>query len=176
MTSREYLSYLNFCETIVTVSLQIASIILMSNLLYCSLTKSPIFVVRTKLSNSLLFYLFGHVTFSSLLLVYNFYLLIFWRPPGMPQAYMPMGLFWTGLTCVYFVIIGPVLVLQLTVDRSLTLALGHRYSTLAQRSVIGLALMVMLITSIGAIFLTILELPLDMDKGKKRKVTPIGGG
>ncbi|KAI1695378.1 hypothetical protein DdX_19608 [Ditylenchus destructor] len=174
MTSREYLSYLNYCETIVTVSLQIVSIILMSNLLYCSLTKSRIFVVRSKLSKSLLFYLFGHVTFSSLFLVYNFYLLIFWRPHGMPEAFTPMGLFWTGLTCVYFVIVGPVLVLQLTVDRSLTLALGHRYSTLAQRSMMGLALLIMFITSIGVTIVAILELPLEMEKGKKRNVTPIG--
>ncbi|KAI1698873.1 hypothetical protein DdX_17671 [Ditylenchus destructor] len=105
MTSREYLSYLNFCETIVTVTLQIASIILMSNLLYCSLAKSPIFVVRSKLSKSMLFYLFGHVTFSSLLLVYNFYLLIFWRPPGMPEAYTPTGLFWMGLTNINYIIV-----------------------------------------------------------------------
>ncbi|KAI1690706.1 hypothetical protein DdX_22329 [Ditylenchus destructor] len=86
----------------------------------------------------------------------------------MPEAYTPTGLFWMGLTNLNYIIVGPVFVLQLTVDRSLTLALGHRYSTLAQRSVMGLALMIIFITFIGITFVSILELPLDMEKEGSR--------
>ncbi|KAI1696096.1 hypothetical protein Ddc_20710 [Ditylenchus destructor] len=98
------------------------------------------------------------------MLIYNFYLVIFWRPPGTQYAYTPMGLYWMGLTNTNYVILAPLFVLQLTLDRSLTLAFGHRYSIFYQRFLMGLVAVVICITFIGTTFVSVLELPLDLEK------------
>ncbi|KAI1693373.1 hypothetical protein Ddc_22861 [Ditylenchus destructor] len=162
-----YAGLLNYIEAWITFICLAFTIVLASHLIWCIHTKLGHFVVKLKLSKSLLIYLYMHFVLSILSIPFQFYLIISWRSqPPIENPYSAQLLFWLGLWTVVYSAVAPVGVLILTLDRSMTLAfsLNYHFSKRVQNFVLYSGVCLMALVFLSLVVFNLMELPLDLEK------------
>ncbi|KAI1714068.1 hypothetical protein Ddc_11632 [Ditylenchus destructor] len=162
-----YAGLLNYIEAWITFICLAFTIALASHLIWCINTKLGHFVVKLKLSKSLLIYLYMHFVMSILSIPFQFYLIISWRSqPPIENPYSAQLLFWLGLWTVVYSAVAPVGVLMLTLDRSMTLALSlnFHFSRRVRNFVFYSGVCLMAVVFLSLVVFNLMELPLDLEK------------
>ncbi|KAI1696763.1 hypothetical protein DdX_18870 [Ditylenchus destructor] len=160
-----HLTYVNFGENIVAVVAEPVTIVLMSNLIYCSTFKKWKIQGRT-LSRSMLVFMCTHLFFAITCIPYSWFIIFNWNPnfdPNTVTASYYNTLYYLGLMGNNYMAVSPVPVFFLQLDRCFALKMWGR----ARSIVFWLSLVAVISIAIAGIYISLLELPLDIEKVKQ---------
>ncbi|KAI1703735.1 DAF-16/FOXO Controlled, germline Tumor affecting [Ditylenchus destructor] len=159
-----YLPYLNFVENIIGFTNQAVAIIFFSHLVYCAFFK-PKKLKMDKLPNLMLMFMLNHLFWSCITIPYQAYMAIDWHPDR--NEYNVYTIFWLGLFMNAYMVITPLQVLFLTLDRCLILMFAHLYNE-RQRRLLFVVSCISQLCFVAMIFtICLMELPLQLDKVKE---------
>lgn len=131
------MTYLNFGQNVLTLLCQLVTIPLDANLIVSSLFYAHrLRLAGSGLSHSMLILISVHMLYTSSMLPYQLYSVLWWRPPivgGVGMNYSHDVLFWSGISLSAYLVVPNLAVLFLTADRLFTLRLRHLYSERAQQ-------------------------------------------
>jgi len=167
-------TYLNYYEDVLTM--QLLALPLDITLLYNSLFHPNRLTVSGQagsedLSKSMLALITTHAVAAATMLPYGVYVFLGWSPPTtQPRTvpiYNPTLLFWLGLSSGLYIVVSPIAVFFLTLDRLLTLNYGPRYGQREKKLFLYLEVGVLIGTTLALIaFKRVLEMPLQVDKSE----------
>lgn len=173
----DYLTYLNFEETAATLLLQLLALPLDINLLITSAFYPQRLAVGSGaghggLSKSMVTLISVHIVAATLQIPYEVYVIMGWSPPvtqPRPFAiYDPLVLFWLGLSSGLYIVVSPLAVFFLTLDRFLTLTFGHGYGRRGKALFVWVEIVTLGVATVGLTGLKLLlEWPLRLDLGKR---------
>jgi len=175
-----YLTYLNFGENVVTLLFQLATIPLDINLLITSAFYPKKLTVSSQtsaidhrgLSMSMITLISTHIISSAAMLPYVVYVATTWRLPiAQPRnvaVFDPAMLYWLGFSANTFIVVPPVAVFFLTLDRLLTLTWGHAYGRREKTLFFYVEITTLATVTLVLVVLTIsFEWPLQWSEGKE---------
>ncbi|KAI1701478.1 DAF-16/FOXO Controlled, germline Tumor affecting [Ditylenchus destructor] len=158
-----YLTYLNFAENIIGFLNQATAIVLFSHLLYCVFFKPRKLKVE-KLPSLMLMYILSHWFWCCITIPIQAYMAIMWRPDR--NEYNPYLIFWIGFWLNGYMVSNPLQVFFLTLDRCLILTFAETYNDHRRRIIFIVSCSSVIIFLAFAFIISLLELPLDLDKVK----------
>ncbi|KAI1702243.1 hypothetical protein DdX_15580 [Ditylenchus destructor] len=153
--------YLNVCQNIAIIGLHFVTISIMSHLVYCLHFKKHSLKVYS-LSNCLQVYLIQHIICATIDIPYVVYLVANWKP--MDAVYDPYILYWIGLGDIIYFHLSSASVVMLSLDRLLYAKFPLHYANLIRPCMPYIMILAMLSYALIAVFLHLIELPLDLEK------------
>ncbi|KAI1718280.1 DAF-16/FOXO Controlled, germline Tumor affecting [Ditylenchus destructor] len=158
-----YLPYLNFVENIIGFTDQAVAIGFFSHLMYCAFFVPKKLKVE-RLPRLMLMYMLNHLIFSCITIPYQGYMAIDWH---VENAYNPYMIFWLGLTMNVYMVVTPLQVLFLTLDRCLILMFAEYYQERQKRLLFVVCLLCIFGFGAMVYVICLMELPLPLDKVKQ---------
>lgn len=172
-----HLTYLNFAENIATLLLQLVAVPLAVNLISNSILHPSRLTVSSGsgsghggLSKSMVAFIVTHAIASTAMLPYGVYTILGWSPPTTQPRTVPMYdpplLFWLGMPTDVYIVVTPVAVFFLTLDRLLTLTYGPSYGRAGKSIVLYVEVVALLGVAFGLVALkVVLEFPPPWNQG-----------
>ena len=161
-----YLSILNHGQSLVTALLQLVTIPVDINLLYTLFFHPSRLTTSTgqgmSIAPTISILVISHLLLALVYLPYGIYVVI-WRG----QSYDIDTLFWTGLFINPYMIISPIAVFFLTVDRWLMLRMKQSYSAYWKKMVVRMEVVTLLLATALSLWLLLIELQLPYEIGRK---------
>ncbi|KAI1717417.1 hypothetical protein DdX_07164 [Ditylenchus destructor] len=155
-----YLVYFNFGMNNVTLITHVASIVLMSHLIYCSIFKRRIMKV-SGFSSSLYLFLSFHILCAVMVIPYHSYMFINWIyvQLGIQTGYNPYMLLLSGIPTGIYYGLSSASAFFLTLDRCFVLSFPIRYRGIVRRRFTQLSVAFLGVLSLIIVACLIMEIP-----------------
>ncbi|KAI1709166.1 hypothetical protein Ddc_14003 [Ditylenchus destructor] len=156
----QYLTYLVFGESILTLIIQIFAVTVLSNLALRAIFFQKNFRNGKGIPRTLLVYLLTELVFTALSVPYYVYVIFWWRPVS---NYDVRILYWLGMYSTFYLTLVPVPLFFVTLDRCIALKRPLQYNSWTHNWLSKASALSVLCVAIASTCAVLLELPLEID-------------